>query len=648
MCGLFGIKYLASTAKPGEEYLRQSVESLAHRGPDATSVLSEKGLGLCHKRLALVDTTERANQPMTDKSGRYSLIYNGEIYNFPELRKDLEQHGYAFHTTSDTEVVLNALIHFGEAALARFNGMFGLAFADRKTGAILLARDRFGMKPLFWAKTRTAQGDALIFGSEIKSLAPWMALEPDIGSLSAYLMKFGGPTSGKTFYKDVTQLKPGTRLLYTPENGIEIDTFFALTEFLDDGELERLGSLSATQIADEFDGLMQDAIRSQLFADARVGAFCSGGVDSSLIVSMAARQQQDVSLFHADVKGSWSEYSYAADLADHLGLPIHRVEVEEQDFVDLIPIVTRHYEYPFSYHRNCAPLMLIAQLARDTGVKGLLSGEGSDELFLGYPWLGRKALTDSYCKLTSAITGAVRSIPGFGPILAPDPNVNFQNARDILNGREMADDLALVSEAINKSALAKNDKTIGWSLDYMHYHLRTLLHRNDTMGMAASIEARFPFLDNDVARFGVNLPGRHKLRKSPFVFEKAHPFIRDKWVVREVANRYVPQDLSQRIKVGFWTTVFDRLEIAPDFFKNSSLGDVLKLSNTQMKQTVEEGSPDLALRLMLADVWVSSVLENEDLAVTTARLRDGVKIRSEGTRVTKQTKSAVRAPVAPI
>lgn len=648
MCGLFGIKYLASSAKPDEVRLRQSVDSLSHRGPDATAVISEKGLGLGHKRLALVDTSERSNQPMTDASGRYSLIFNGEIYNFRELRADLENHGYVFKTTSDTEVVLNALIHHGIDGLALFNGMFGLAFADRKTGSVLLARDRFGMKPLFWSKARTDKGDALLFGSEVKSLAPWIDLQADIGSLSAYLMRFGGPTSGKTFYQGVRQLKPGTRLLYTPEQGIEIEPFFALTEFLDDAEIERLNRLRPDQVADEFDGLMQEAIKSQLFADAKVGAFCSGGVDSSLIVSMAAHQKQDVSLFHANVKGSWSEYDHAAALAKHLKLDIHCVEVEEQDFVDLIPKVTRHYEYPFSYHRNCAPLMLIAQLARDTGVKGLLSGEGSDELFLGYPWLGRKRITDAYGRLTSAVTSTVRKIPGFGPILAPDSSGNYRLVREILNGREMSDDLDLVADAINQSCLAQKDPTISWTLDYLHYHLRTLLHRNDTMGMAASIEARFPFLDNHVAKFGVNLPGRHKLRRSPFVLEKAHPFIRDKWVVREVANRYIPKDLSQRIKVGFWTTVFDRLDISPQYFKNSPLTDVLQLSNRQLVQKIEAGNPDLALRLMLTDVWVASVLEGEDMAVTVNRLRDGVKIRPEGSPQPKTTQKIVRAPVAPV
>jgi len=247
---------------------------------------------------------------------------------------------------------------------------------------------------------------------------------------------------------------------------------------------------------------------------------------------------------------------------------MHCVEVEEQDFVDLIPKVTRHYEYPFSYHRNSAPLMLIAQKARDEGIKGLLSGEGSDELFA---------------------SSLARGVPGIGSILAPDRVGNANAVRHLLNSREMADDFELVSDAVAASKGASRDKTVGWTLDYLHYHLRTLLHRNDTMGMAASIEARFPFLDHGVAKFGVN-------------------------------------------------------------FNNARIADVLELSSRQMRKTVENASPDLQTRLMLADVWVASVLDKEDMDLTTARLRDHVRIRAEGQkpRQPKNAGNRERAPVAPV
>ncbi len=631
MCGLFGILYRRVGLVPDEGRLQRSAQALAHRGPDACAVLAEPGLGLAHARLSLVDVAPRSDQPFHDEGGRHVLVFNGEIYNFRQLRAELEGRGVRFRTTSDTEVVLHSLILDGPAALARFEGMFALALIDRQEGSVLLARDRFGMKPLFWAELPEG-GGALLFGSEVPAFGPWMELRPDQGALFAYLMKFGGPTAGRSFYEGIRSLAPGSFLVWGRGRETVGKSFFRLEEFLDADEAEALRGLPAGAVADRFDEIMQEAVASHLFADARVGAFASGGVDSSLIVAMAARQQKDVALFHANVKGAWSETPAARGLAEHLGLELHVAEVEEQDFVDMIPRVMRHYGYPFSYHPNCAPLMLTAELARERGVKGLLSGEGSDELFLGYPWLGRKPLTDAFAAAAGAARGALRRLPAIGQLLAPVHEDNALQVRDLMNGREMADDMAAVEAALAAFPAALQDAGTRWTLDYMHHHLRTLLHRNDTMGMAGSIEARFPFLDHRLVRFGVNLPRRFKLRLSPFVLEKAHPFVRDKWVVRAVADRYVPRHLSRRIKIGFWTTVFQRLDIAPAGLAGSPLCDVLRLGQAQLERSLAEAAPDLRLRLLLADVWLRVMVARESEDGIRARLRDHVTILPEGQR----------------
>lgn len=644
MCGIFGVLETSNGA-PEEQKLRQSAASISHRGPDASVTHAEPGLGLAHTRLSLVDTHARSNQPFWDETGRYCIVFNGEIYNFRGLRAELESLGRTFVTTSDTEVLLQLLIAVGpEKALPRLNGMFAFGFYDRQTGLLTLARDRMGMKPLFYVEDQ----ERFLFASEIKAFRPWMTLQPDGSSVHAYLMKFGGPTKGRTFYQDVISLAPGDMLQVKRGERARVQTFFRVSDLIDPDMNAELQGLSADQVADRFDELMVQSVADHAFADAKVGAFCSGGVDSSLIVSMAARQQSDIQLFHANVKGRWSEAEPARALANHLGLDLHAIDIEEQDFVTSIPKVMRHYEYPFTYHPNCAPLMMIAQLARDRGVKGLLSGEGSDELFLGYPWLGRRQITDAYNAIKRTLGNGVRSLPGIGPILNPDQTGNSFAVRDIMNGREILDDLNDVSEAIAQHAHASKDPKIRWTLDYMNYHLRTLLLRNDTMGMAASIEARFPFLGNDVTRFGVNVPGRHKLKTSPFVFEKAHPFIRDKWVVRAVADRYVPKKLSQRIKVGFWTTVFQRLEIADAFFETSHLGDLLGLSRPQLSRLAAEAGDDLKLRLLHLDVWSRVCLDNEADDVSVSRLMEHVRIREEGVPKARKRKKPVLAyPSAP-
>lgn len=629
MCGIFGVILDRPETAIDATKLSQSLTLMQHRGPDAQQLLEKPGIGLAHARLSLVDQSSRSNQPFLDETGRYALVYNGEVYNFKELRRGLESKGVRFVTTSDTEVVLQCLIHKGVDALTEFDGMFALAFVDLSNGSTLLARDRFGKKPLFWSPGADGH-PGLAFSSTALSMGPWGGLRPDQNSLYAYLMGFGGPTAGPSFFDGIHALSPGHVLRFERGQKPQISPFFKLAEFLDADEAGRLNTLSADAVADEFDELMQQAVASRRFADAKVGAFCSGGVDSSLILAMAARQDKDIALFHANVKGTWSETHAAKGLADHLGLNLHVAEVEEQDFVDMIPRVMGHYGYPFSYHPNCAPLMMTAQLARDNGVKGLLSGEGADELFLGYPWLGRKPITDVIDGARNGMARLVRALPGIGPVLLPEPSGNPALLYDILNGREMVDDMDDVARALDSFPHHAKDPSHQWTLDYMHHHLRTLLHRNDTMGMAASIEARFPFLEHDLVRFGVNLPKKFKLRVSPFVMEKAHPFVRDKWVVRAVADRYLPRNLSQRIKIGFWTTVFQRLDISADYFNGSPLMDVLDLSQRQLQATLAEASSDFQLRLLLGDVWMRTVLANEAEDVAVMRLRDHVSIRPDG------------------
>jgi len=631
MCGIFGLVSSDPEYRPDQEKLLESARALSHRGPDACSASAGPGFGLSHARLSLVDIHERSNQPFWDETGRYGLIYNGEIYNFRELRAELAAEGIAFTTTSDTEVVLKMLIHRpASEALSRLNGMFGLAFLDRKTRGFLLARDRFGMKPLYFTENGSGATRKLFCASEIKALRPWIDLRANQSGVLAYLMKFPGSTRGPSMYEGVFSLSPGEMLYWAPGQANRRSQFYSLPEFFDESEVARLAAMSPKAVTDEFDRLMHDAITSQMFADARIGAFCSGGVDSSLIVAIAAQQKKDTALFHANIKGGWSELKPAQALAKHLGLELFHVDVEEQDFVDRIPSVISHYEQPFTYHPNCPPLMMVADLAHSNGVKGLLSGEGSDELFLGYPWLGRKRLTDGYESLLAHCRSGIRALPGIGPILAPNRLGNRDEVLSIMTGLEDAEDQQAIDAHLATRPAARRDQTHAWSLDYLHHHLRTLLHRNDTMGMSASIEARFPFLDNNLARFGVNLPGRFKLRRSPLVWEKAHPFMRDKWVVRAVADRYIPKHLSQRIKVGFWTTTFQRMEPDIAFFRSSRIGDLLKLSTNQVAAVAEGASQDMRLRLLHLDVWARVMIDNEPQEVSVDRLRDHIHIRAQG------------------
>ncbi|MEO8302731.1 MAG: asparagine synthase (glutamine-hydrolyzing) [Betaproteobacteria bacterium] len=626
MCGIFGIGYHDAKRVPPAEQLRESARRLLHRGPDATGVFASAGVGLAHTRLSFLDVDARSNQPLWDAGGRYCLVFNGEIYNFAELRRELEAGGVAFRTTGDTEVLLHSLIHHpAEKILPRLQGMFAFAFYDSLEGTWLLARDRFGMKPVYIFE----DDQKFMFGSEIKALRPWWEPDLDSFSIASYLLGFGGPTKGFTFYRGVRSLAPGGMVRWRPGRPSETTSFFAMPDFWDPARIDELRGISPTAAVDRLEGLLLQSVRSHMFADVPVGAFCSGGVDSSLIMAMASKSHANLAIFHANVKGRWSEHHAAAALSRHLKLDLKTVDVEEHDFIDRIPDVMSHYEHPFTYHPNCAPLMMVSQLARDCGVKGLLSGEGSDECFLGYPWLARKRAMDTYLAAGRNLRTLVHRIPMVGRLLWPYDGNTPETVRGLFNRREIEADRDLarrVARDVGENRVSDRDL---WTVDYLGHHLRALLHRNDSMGMAASIEARFPFLDHEVVGMAVNLPVRLKLRFSPTVLEKAHPFVRDKWIVRKVADRYIPRALSQRIKIGFWTTIFERAGVAPDYFDHSFVRDLFQLSTEDMRAILADADQGLAMRLLHLDVWGETCVRGRPLEETRRRLQQHVTVRPE-------------------
>ena len=625
MCGVFGVLQHDPCVTPNAQALRASLALLEHRGPDTHGVHVAPGVAFAHARLSLLDPDARSNQPFWDPTGRYALVYNGEIYNFRELRAGLEQEGIAFSTTSDTEVALHALIRRGpKAALASFDGMFAFAFYDAEDGTLLVARDRFGMKPMYYCET-----DAFVaVSSEVKGFRPWLRFEAEPFSISSYLLGFGGPTKGFTFYKGVKAVGPGEFVTWRRGAPAAVDTFAAIAGFLDGDQMAELRGRTPAQLVDRMEQLLFESVKRQLFADAPVGAFCSGGVDSSLIVAMAAKVHNNLAIFHANIVGPWSEYQAARQISEHLKLDLNVVEVNERDFVREMPAAMRQYEHPYTYQPNAVPFMMVSRLVAAHGVKAALSGEGSDELFLGYPWLGRKRVVDAYYAFGNRVRQMIQRVPAVGRIVWPDTGSGSQPVQTLLNRGEIAIDERRIGEAAASLAPGTLDRHQLTSLTYLNYHLRTLLHRNDCLGMEASIESRFPFLDHEVARTAINLPSRYKLRVAP-VFEKAHPFVRDKWIVREVAARWVPRALSQRIKIGFWTTIFERMDVGPAYFEQSPVHDLFEISAADLTTVVQKADQDLRMRLLHLDVWARVCLEERRVDEAAEHLARHVGIRPE-------------------
>lgn len=619
MCGIFGVLEHGSTEPPSRGRLEETARLLRHRGPDGTGLHAEPGVGLVHTRLSLVDLDERSNQPFWDRTGRYCLVYNGELYDWGALRARLEREGVTFHTTGDTEVLLEALLHFGvETILPELEGMFAFALYDREDGSLVLARDRFGIKPLFVHDG----GSSFVFASEVRAMAPWITLAPDPLTVSAYLQGFNGPMSGRSFYRDVTIVPPGAVVRIRRGGRADSRQCLTMHELVDPDMAEGFAGRRRVELVDHVEELLLSSVESQLCADVPVGAFCSGGVDSSLIMSLAARSHGDLRVFHADITGPLSERHAAQRLSEHLKLDLNVVPVRDQDFIDLIPDAVAHFGAPF-VNPTMIPILMVSRLVGENGIKAVLTGEASDECFLGYEWLAPD------------IRAAVRGLPKrmLRKLFRGRSAAGAGSSRDtgLVRGLNSAFEISMGPGEFpgqpDESYHARGMRGLATDSE-LSYILRTLLFRNDTMGMAAGIESRFPFLDSRLVKAATNLPYDTKIRFSPTVFDHKHPFYLDKWIVRQVAARYLPSELSHRPKGMFPTNAFQRMDIGDGFFEGSFVADWYGLARPRLRRLLDDASPSLRLRLMLLEAWAHVCVRDLPREELSARLSRDVSVRA--------------------
>jgi asparagine synthase (glutamine-hydrolysing) len=628
MCGIAGIVTHRPGDRPDPAALEWAARVLQHRGPDHSATWSDEAVGLVHTRLSLVDLDVRSSQPFWDDTRRYALAFNGEIYNFRELRSKLEQQGLSFRTTGDTEVLLALLIRDGvEKTVEQLEGMFAFAFYDTQTRALVLARDRFGMKPLLMHDSP----ECFAFASEAAALRAWVKLEPDLLSISSYLHGFEGPTVGPSLFRGIRIVPPGSIVRIRPGSVAELTRFASHDDFWDPNEREALERLSARGLVDRLDELLCASVRTQLLADAPVGAFCSGGLDSSVVVALAAAAHPGVAIFHADVVGRHSERSNAEKLARHLKLELKVVEVRDQDFLDTFPAIVRHLGQPFTVRPDATPFFRVCQLAREHQVKGVLSGEASDECFHGY----QSMMPDPRAFLRRVPRPSILTARNLYKRVFQRTHAEFER-RDALP--ELATPLHNRFEVdLERAAIRRLRDATGRPIGVndqktpvaLGFHLRTLLHRNDLIGMAASIETRYPFLDRRVVQFAVNLPSRYKIRVTREVADVRHPFLRDKWILREVAQRYVPRELSHQPKRAFPTNAFKRLRIGDGFFRGSFVSDLFELSRHQVDYLEANARNTFKLRLLHLDTWGNVFIRGCTDDHVLSRLKQFVRIPAD-------------------
>jgi asparagine synthase (glutamine-hydrolysing) len=532
-------------------------DTLHHRGPDDGGlwVDAAQGIVLTFRRLAIVDLTPSGHQPMASHSGRHVIVFNGEIYNFLEIRRELEKAGQRFVGTGDTEVLVNAFDVWGvERTLNRLNGMFSFALWDRVNHTLTLARDRLGKKPLYYAWDR----GTFFFGSELKALCshPGFSRKLDRSSLALFL-RLGYIPAPHSIYQNVFKLCPGHFLTVTsPHQPSAQRSYWSIGQAVAGSRQDPFrGDLPAAE--NELDALLRDAVRLRMLADVPVGAFLSGGIDSSLVVAvMQAQATSGVKTFTIGFnEASHDESPHAAQIARHLGTAHTQLCVSPTEAQEAIPLMSRIYDEPFA-DPSQIPTFLVSKLARQQ-ITVSLSGDGGDELFGGYDdylvgarrWkilrrLGpMRGLVRPLVKGVNAVTnGRLRAAEGLLEVTTPEGLHHYHVSRWKSPAELVPGTFEHPTPFTDASSwvTAINDTERMMYMDLVNYLPEDILTKLDRASMATSLEARVPFLDHRLVEFAWRLPLDYKIHEG-----------QGKRIVRSLLARYVPRHLFERPKMGF-------------------------------------------------------------------------------------------------
>jgi asparagine synthase (glutamine-hydrolysing) len=574
MCGITGFFSSRSGRVPDIKMaVCRMTEALLHRGPDSAGIWVDPvaGLALGHRRLAIVDLSPAGSQPMHSESARYVIVLNGEVYNFRDLRLQLETRGHVFRGGSDTEVMLAAVEEWGVmGAVPHFNGMFAFALWDRLEQILYLGRDRMGEKPLYY----TMAGNVFLFGSELKALLayPGFQTSVDRNALALYLRHNYVPAP-YSIYKGVQKLSPGHILSFRPESGIKITAYWSLKEVARRGVESTLTCGSEEALA-QLEELLRDAVRLQMVADVPLGAFLSGGIDSSTIVGMMqAQSNRPVRTFSIGFEDErFDEAKFARAVAARLGTSHTELYVTPQEAIAVIPELPKIYDEPFA-DSSQIPTYLVSRLARES-VTVSLSGDGGDELFGGYRiYQSAAGVYRSLCRIPlprlmawmAEIVAATGWLDGWKVgdgkhVGAGILGQRLRNAAQVLRLGSKEElyrfmmsqwrDPAILVEGAEEppSAFTNPDCFVPFPdilrtmqyIDMISYLPDDILVKVDRAAMAVGLESRVPLLDYRLIEFAWRIPLSMKLQNGE-----------GKWLLRNLGYRYVPRELLDRPKKGF-------------------------------------------------------------------------------------------------
>jgi len=547
MCGLAG--YLGQGDR---NILERMTHSLKYRGPNDEGFFIEDGIGLGHQRLSIIDLTEQGRQPISNEDGAIKLVFNGEIYNFQDLRKDLISQGHQFKSQTDSEVVIHQYEQDGLNCFKKFNGMFAIAIWDNRKKKLVLARDRYGQKPLYW----TLVDKTLVFASELKAVLEHPLVKKELNPLALFqYFSFDYVPQPLTIFKNIYKLANGSFLTFK-DNQINIDEYYQIK--LNNQEID------FSSASKNLESLLEDSVKKRLVADVPVGIFLSGGIDSSVISYFAKKQKRDIKTFSIGFdQPSFDESTYAQQIAKFLKTDHYHQEFKSKDLLEVIPEITEKLDEPFG-DPSILPTYLLSKFTAQE-VTVALSGDGGDELLMGYP-------NHQVQKVISLLGLAGLRIKGLASLLEKILPVSNKNLSFSYKAKRYGHSLAfngLYRDFLNIGAYSNNiNKLFNFETKqenlfnftdeflknyqdsrylekinalFLKYYLQDdILFKVDRASMYNSLEVRAPFLDFRLADFINSLPQKYKLRG-----------LKTKYILKELVKDKLPENIINRKKKGF-------------------------------------------------------------------------------------------------
>ena len=574
MCGILGRIGIKNKSYNKNDFsiFNEALDLQIHRGPDGRGIYENNKFIFGHRRLSIIDLKSQSNQPMTSNCGNYILVFNGEIYNYLELKKDLLNKGHTFNTSSDTEVLLNSFIEYGISCIESFIGMFSFSIFDKVKNEFFIVRDRLGVKPLYYTKN----DEEIIFSSEIKSILKIdkSYAELNKGAISSY-MSFRYPILNDTFFQNINSLAPAHYIKISKSSKVEIIEYWSLRNLFkeqanDQGEEYYIKNLKV---------LLESSVRYRLISDVPFGAFLSGGVDSSVITAIMSKNvKSPIKTYCVGFKEKdYNEFEYASLIASKLKTDHHEIIVSGDDYMSTMSELISYKDAPLSVPNEVPLYLMCKELKKDITV--VLSGEGADEIFGGYGRIFRSS--DDYKKLQNLDDHNVSEnekrsfceslLRKYGKTKFSDELDHFINIYSYTSYKEKCDllhhdcKLPDIENLLYKKFLEYFDEIKDQSYtNKMMYvfekiHLLGLLHRVDTTSMSTSVEARVPFVDHRLVEFAFTIPLKYKLKWTSK--EKPNfPLLSDnisevydtpKYILKKSYEGEIPNEVLYRKKVGF-------------------------------------------------------------------------------------------------